>query len=268
MSAVNWSSVFNLTIITFFFFNFNLFLTASQKITTNLDYPCKPPYNSYPFCDTSLPITTRAQSLISHLTLPEKIQQLCNNASAIPRLGIPAYEWWSESLHGIATNGPGISFNGTIQAATSFPQVIVLASAFNRTLWYAIAAAIGVEARAMYNVGQAGLTFWAPNVNIFRDPRWGRGQETPGEDPMVASAFAVEFVRGFQKENSNDGGNVKRIVGKRSLSDGDGDGNTGLMLSACCKHLISYDLELWHNFTRYNFNSLVRFSFLVFVYVF
>ncbi|KAK1351654.1 putative beta-D-xylosidase 6 [Heracleum sosnowskyi] len=257
MSPVHWTSLLNFTIITFFLFNFNLFLTTSQAIITNPDYPCKPPYNSYPFCDTSLPILTRAQSLISHLTLPEKIQQLCNNVSAIPRLGIPAYEWWSESLHGIATNGPGISFNGTVKAATSFPQVIVIASAFNRTLWNAIGAAIGVEARAMYNVGQAGLTFWAPNVNIFRDPRWGRGQETPGEDPMVASAFAVEFVRGFQRENSNVGGNVKRNFGRRSLSDGDNDGNNGLMLSACCKHLISYDLELWHNFTRYNFNAVV-----------
>ncbi|XP_017215791.1 probable beta-D-xylosidase 6 [Daucus carota subsp. sativus] len=253
-----WNFLFSSIIITFLYFNLNLFLTNSETIVKNLEYPCKPPYNSYPFCDTSLPITTRAQSIISHLTLPEKIQQLCNNASGIPRLGIPAYEWWSESLHGIATNGPGITFNGTIQAATSFPQVIVTASAFNRTLWYAIGAAIGVEARAMYNVGQAGLTFWAPNINIFRDPRWGRGQETPGEDPMVASAFAVDFVRGFQREKaSGGGGNVKRVVRKRSLSDGDDDGNEGLMLSACCKHMIAYDLELWNNFARYNFNAVV-----------
>lgn len=112
----------------------------------------------------------------------------------------------------------------------------------------------------MYNVGQAGLTFWAPNINIFRDPRWGRGQETPGEDPMVASAFAIEFVRGFQRENSKfGGGNEDRIGGKRVLSD-DGDGSNGLMLSACCKHFTAYDLEKWEKYSRYNFNAVVRFS--------
>ncbi|KAL5709639.1 xylan 1,4-beta-xylosidase [Ranunculus cassubicifolius] len=198
-------------------------------------YPCKPPHhNSYTFCNTSLPISTRAQSIISLLTLTEKITQLCNNASAIPRLGIPAYEWWSESLHGIATNGPGVSFNGTIPSATSFPQVLVTAAAFNRSLWFEIGKAVAVEARAMYNVGQAGLTFWAPNINIFRDPRWGRGQETPGEDPMTASAYAIAYVKGFQ---------------------GGEDGP--LMVSACCKHFTAYDLENWGNFTRYTFNAVV-----------
>lgn len=87
----------------------------------------------------------------------------------------------------------------------------------------------------MYNLGQAGLTFWAPNINIFRDPRWGRGQETPGEDPMLASAFAVEYVTGFQ------GGNGEE-----------------LMLSACCKHFTAYDLEKWGNFSRYSFNAVVK----------
>ncbi|KAF8017459.1 hypothetical protein BT93_H2590 [Corymbia citriodora subsp. variegata] len=91
----------------------------------------------------------------------------------------------------------------------------------------------------MYNVGQSGLTFWAPNINIFRDPRWGRGQETPGEDPMVASAFAVEFVTGFQGSR-----------GGREEDD-------GLMLSACCKHFTAYDLEKWRNFSRYSFDAVV-----------
>lgn len=95
----------------------------------------------------------------------------------------------------------------------------------------------------MYNKGQAGLTFWAPNVNIFRDPRWGRGQETPGEDPMIASAFAIDFVKGFQGGNGDD-----------------------LMLSACCKHLTAYDLEKWGDFSRYNFNAVVRGFYLFFVF--
>lgn len=104
----------------------------------------------------------------------------------------------------------------------------------------------------MYNVGQAGLTFWAPNINVFRDPRWGRGQETPGEDPMVCSAYAVEFVKGFQgQKGKSEGGLVK----KRVLRE---DGEDGLMLSACCKHFTAYDLENWGNFSRYSFNAVVR----------
>lgn len=99
----------------------------------------------------------------------------------------------------------------------------------------------------MFNVGQAGLSFWAPNVNVFRDPRWGRGQETPGEDPMVGSAYAVEFVRGIQ--------GVEGI--KKVLNDHDGDDDDGLMVSACCKHFTAYDLEKWGEFSRYNFNAVV-----------
>ncbi|KAK4760913.1 hypothetical protein SAY87_005806 [Trapa incisa] len=198
-------------------------------------FPCSGhPYSSYPFCNTSLPIDARARCLTSLLRLHEKISLLSNNASAVPRLGLPAYEWWSESLHGIASNGPGVSFNGSIPSATSFPQVLLMAAAFNRSLWSSVGSAIAVEARAMYNTGQAGLTFWAPNINIFRDPRWGRGQETPGEDPMLVSAFAVEYVKGFQGRNGEE-----------------------LMVSACCKHFTAYDLEKWGNFSRYSFDAVV-----------
>lgn len=115
----------------------------------------------------------------------------------------------------------------------------------------------------MYNVGQAGLTFWAPNVNIFRDPRWGRGQETPGEDPMVASAYAVEFVKGFQgggKVRVGDEFGERRVLESSDDDDGESD---ELMLSACCKHLTAYDLEKWASFTRYNFNAVVRVLFFI-----
>ncbi|XP_057949592.1 probable beta-D-xylosidase 6 [Malania oleifera] len=238
------------------FFFIILFFSDPVTAKSIVEFPCNPPhYNSYPFCNTSLPKAARARSLISLLTLHEKIQQLCNNASAVPRLGIPAYEWWSESLHGVATNGPGVSFNGAVSAATGFPQVLLAVAAFNRTLWHSIASAIAIEARAMFNLGQAGLTFWAPTINLFRDPRWGRGQETPGEDPIVASAYAVEFVRGFQGGGVENGYGGKRIL-KGVGEDNDDDGGK-LMLSACCKHFTAYDLEMWGSFSRYNFNAVV-----------
>ncbi|GJT67264.1 probable beta-D-xylosidase 6 [Tanacetum coccineum] len=146
----------------------------------------------------------------------------------------------------------GINFVvGPIKAATSYPQVIVTTSSFNRSLWFSIASAIAVEARAMYNVGQAGLTFWAPTINVLRDPRWGRGQESPGEDPMVVSAYGVEYVTGFQGGGLRNGGAGGR---RRVLS-----GNRGeeLMVSACCKHFSAYDLENWGKYARYNFNAIV-----------
>ncbi|GER35573.1 glycosyl hydrolase family protein [Striga asiatica] len=109
--------------------------------------------------------------------------------------------------------------------------------------------AIGKEARAFYNVGQAkGLTFWAPNVNIFRDPRWGRGQETPGEDPLVAGQYAVAYVRGIQGDTFD---NNDTSGGKISIK-------YNLQASACCKHFTAYDLDKWNAVTRYSFNALVR----------
>ncbi|CAA7393967.1 unnamed protein product [Spirodela intermedia] len=229
-------------------------------------FPCtKTPHQTYSFCNSSLPVHLRAHDIVSRLDLREKFQLLSDAAAPVPRLGIPAYEWWSESLHGLAQNGPGVNFSGgPISAATVFPQVLLQAAAFNRTLWSSVASAIAVEARAMYNVGQAGLTFWAPNVNLFRDPRWGRGQETAGEDPMLASAFAVEYVKslqgGWSPQRHLGGGHRAGNQAKRSLlgsGDGGEDGDSPLMLSACCKHYAAYDLEAWGNFSRYTFNALV-----------
>ncbi|OVA14621.1 Glycoside hydrolase [Macleaya cordata] len=203
-----------------------------------------PSTESYKFCKTSLPISQRVEDLISHLTLDEKISQLGNTAPPIPRLGIPSYQWWSESLHGVSWVGPGIRYynGGTIGTATSFPQVILTASSFDTHLWYRIGQAIGIEARAVYNVGQAlGITFWAPNINIFRDPRWGRGQETPGEDPMVTSKYSVSYVRGIQGD-SFEGGKLDE---------------NHLQASACCKHFTAYDLDNWNGTTRYVFDARV-----------
>jgi beta-glucosidase len=142
----------------------------------------------------------RVKELISQMTLEEKISQLSHESAAIPRLGIPAYNWWNEALHGVARAG----------LATVFPQAIALAGTFDEDLIYRVASAISDEGRAKYNEavkqgnrGQYyGLTFWTPNVNIFRDPRWGRGQETYGEDPFLTGRIGLAFVRGLQGDDT------------------------------------------------------------------
>jgi beta-glucosidase len=138
----------------------------------------------------------RAAALVSRMTLEEKVLQMQNAAPAIPRLGIPAYDWWNEALHGVARAG----------LATVFPQAIGLAATWDTDLEHRIADVISTEARAKYNDALRhdvhsryhGLTFWSPNINIFRDPRWGRGQETYGEDPFLTSEMAIAFIRGMQ----------------------------------------------------------------------
>ncbi|CAM8942411.1 unnamed protein product [Rhodiola kirilowii] len=205
--------------------------------------PTDPKTKTLPFCNQSLSISTRARDLVSRLTLDEKIAQLVSSAEAIPRLSVPKFEWWSEALHGVV-DGKGVHFNwGKIKAATSFPQVILTAATFDSQLWYRIGQVIGREARAVYNEGETqGMTFWAPNINIFRDPRWGRGQETPGEDPLVAGKYAISFVRGLQGDSFQGG----------ALKYG------SLMASACCKHFTAYDLENWNGTTRYVFDAQVN----------
>ncbi|KAJ3700511.1 hypothetical protein LUZ61_004216 [Rhynchospora tenuis] len=208
-------------------------------------YSCDPSDYStqtYAFCKTTLPIEQRVQDLVSRLTIDEKISQLGDDSPAVPRLGVPAFKWWTEALHGMAYGGKGSihwSFSGIFKA-TSFPQVIVTAASFNPQLWYKIGEAISTEARGIYNNGQLeGLTLWGPNVNLFRDPRWGRGQETPGEDPLHISKYATMYVRGLQGD-SFEGGQAK-----------------ALKTSACCKHFTAYDLEKWGSASRYSFNAVV-----------
>ncbi|KAL4588653.1 hypothetical protein LXL04_001545 [Taraxacum kok-saghyz] len=188
-----------------------------------------------PFCNVHLPIAERVNDLLRRLTVKEKVGLLVDNATAVPRLGIQEYEWWSEALHGVSNVGPGTKFGGDFPGATAFPQVITTAASFNVTLWEEIGRVVSDEARAMYNGGVAGLTYWSPNVNIFRDPRWGRGQETPGEDPIVAGEYAARYVRGLQ-------GN---LPGDR------------LKVAACCKHYTAYDLDNWSGVDRFHFNAKV-----------
>src|SRR5881398_93044 len=148
------------------------------------------------YLDPSLPLEQRVNDLVSRMTLEEKVSQMQDVAPAIPRLSIPAYNWWNEGLHGVARAGN----------ATVFPQAIGLAATWDTDLIHRVADVISTEARAKYNdaiqhgnTGRYyGLTFWSPNINIFRDPRWGRGQETYGEDPYLTSRMGVAYVRGIQ----------------------------------------------------------------------
>ncbi len=151
----------------------------------------------HPYQNPDLPLEARVQDLIGRMTLEEKTSMMSNATPGVPRLGIPKYDWWSEALHGVANAG----------YATVFPQAIGLAAMWDAPLQERIAHVIGVEGRAKFNgyVGTPlegeifrGLTFWSPNINIFRDPRWGRGQETYGEDPYLTGRLGVAFVRGLQ----------------------------------------------------------------------
>src|SRR5579862_4578445 len=151
------------------------------------------------YLDPSQPIDARVADLIGRMTLEEKASQLVNQARAIPRLQVPAYDWWSEALHGVANAG----------TATVFPEPIGLAATFDDSLIHEMAIVIGTEARAKHDKAvragrrdiMEGLDFWSPNINIFRDPRWGRGQETYGEDPYLTARMGVAFVTGLQGDD-------------------------------------------------------------------
>ena len=151
------------------------------------------------YLNTSLPFEQRAADLVSRLTLEEKVQQMKDVAPAIERLGVPAYNWWNEALHGVARSG----------LATVFPQAIGFAATWDDSLVFRMATVISDEARAKHHeyvrngsFGRyQGLTFWSPNINLFRDPRWGRGQETYGEDPFLTGKLAVQFIRGLQGDD-------------------------------------------------------------------
>jgi|694.fasta_scaffold12657_8 beta-glucosidase len=152
--------------------------------------------SNWPFKDASKSIDQRLNNLLAQLNTEEKISLLGYKGKAIPRLRIPAYNWWNEALHGVARAGK----------ATVFPQAIAMAATFNDSLIGAVADVISTEARAKYNLAvqqnshiqYMGLTFWSPNINIFRDPRWGRGQETYGEDPFLTGTMGAAFVKGMQ----------------------------------------------------------------------
>ncbi|WP_152286488.1 glycoside hydrolase family 3 C-terminal domain-containing protein [Flavicella marina] len=175
-------SLLKILMLTLFFSK----ITSAQKI-------------DFSFQDSNLSIEQRAKILVSQMTLEEKLSQLLNTAPAIERLEVSSYDWWNEASHGVARNGK----------ATIFPQGIAIGASFDPSLANRVGTAISTEARAKYIISQkmgnhsryAGLTFWSPNINIFRDPRWGRGQETYGEDPYLMAKMGISFVKGLQGED-------------------------------------------------------------------
>ncbi|KAI3996271.1 hypothetical protein MKX01_026739 [Papaver californicum] len=213
-------------------------VVVSQSPVFACDVSKNPGLKNFSFCDSLLEISSRVADLVKRLTLQEKITFIVNKAGSVSRLGIPSYEWWSEALHGVSYVGPGTHFSNVVPGATSFPQPILTAASFNVSLFYAIGQVVSNEARAMYNVGLAGLTYWSPNINIYRDPRWGRGQETPGEDPLLSSRYGSAYVRGLQE------------TGDSSYPD-------RLKVAACCKHYTAYDVDNWKGFDRYTFDAKV-----------
>src|SRR5271165_6270703 len=150
------------------------------------------------YLNQAFPPQQRAADLVHRMTVEEKVTQLVNQSRAVPRLNIPDYDWWSEALHGVARDG-----------TTEFPEPVGLAATFDSDAIHRMAIVIGTEARASYVRGMRdghsdifeGLDFWAPNINIFRDPRWGRGQETYGEDPFLTARMGVAFVTGMQGDD-------------------------------------------------------------------
>ena len=183
-----------------------VYVRSAFRLFVFISYTVFPVYAQTPstttrpiYLDASQPVEKRVDDLVSRMTLEEKASQLVNQARAIPRLEVPAYDWWSEALHGVARAG----------TATVFPEPIGLAATFDTPLIHEMAVVIGTEARAKHNQAlraghsniMEGLDFWSPNINIFRDPRWGRGQETYGEDPFLTAKMGVAFVTGMQGDD-------------------------------------------------------------------
>src|SRR5437764_6811887 len=181
---------------------FALIVAVSSQSSAQATSPASsqsvaPDLSKAPFRNPALPIEQRVNDLVSRMTLEEKVSQMVHTAAAIPRLGIPEYNWWSEGLHGAAREG----------YATVFPQAIGLAATFDPDLLKKEADVIATEFRVKYDArvrekGYSdwyhGLTVWSPNINIFRDPRWGRGQETYGEDPFLTAQMGTAYVAGLQ----------------------------------------------------------------------
>ncbi|KAI0432351.1 glycoside hydrolase family 3 protein [Xylaria sp. FL1042] len=195
-------------------------------------------------CDSTAPPAERAAALIDVWNITEKLANFINTSPGTARLGLPPYEWWSEALHGVAFS-PGVAFSasGEYSGATSFASPILMSAAFDDELIHAVADAVSTEARAFSNAGRAGLDYWTPNINPYKDPRWGRGSETPGEDPFRIKKYVKALTEGLQGTE-----NTTKVI-------------------ATCKHYAAYDLENWHGIERHAFDAIVTMQDLVEYYL-
>lgn len=214
-------------------------VAASQTVLGAFPDCANGPLKSNLVCNASADPVSRAKALVDALTLEELVNNTVNASPGVPRVGLPPYNWWSEALHGVARS-PGTNFStvpgSPFSSATSFPQPIILGATFDDDLIHSIATVISTEARAFNNAGRAGLDFFTPNINPFKDPRWGRGQETPGEDPYHIAQYVYQLITGLQGGLSPDP--YYKVV-------------------ADCKHFAGYDLEDWHGNNRMAFNAVI-----------
>ena len=201
---------------------------------------------SHAWCNATLPIADRVEDMITRMSVDEKISSLRDASAPIPSLDLPYYDWWSEATHGVASGYHGAHNTVEEPYQTNFPFPITTAMSFNRTLWHAIGSSIGREARAFMNQGNAFSTFWAPVINLAREPRWGRNIECPGEDPYLSGQYAVAFVKGMQIAPEDPG---------------------HLQASACCKHYAANSMEHategGQTHTRHNFDANITMQDLV-----
>ncbi|OGE51043.1 hypothetical protein PENARI_c015G01191 [Penicillium arizonense] len=196
----------------------------------------------------------RAAALVASMNITEKLGNLIEASTGSSRLGLPPYNWWNEALHGVGFSDGvdfGVNFSivtenpiGEFSYATSFATPLLLAAAFDDEMIYQVADTISTEARAFSNAGHAGLDYWTPNVNPYRDPRWGRGSETPGEDPRRIKGYAAHFLRGLGGDQNST---------KKTLTN--------------CKHYAGYDLETWGGYSRYGFKANITMQDLVEYYL-
>jgi len=191
------------------------------KSVSKLHNPCLDPaegFASMPWCNSALPIDQRVDDMISRMTTAEKICSLDSGACAVESLGLREYNWWSEATHGISH----VSNNKETPYETNFAFPITTAMSFNRSLWHVTGQRIGIEARAFMNAGNAYSTYWAPVINLAREPRWGRNLETPGEDPYLSGEYATQFVQGLERHPED---------------------KEHIQASACCKHYVGNEME-------------------------
>ncbi|KNG50748.1 glycoside hydrolase family 3 protein [Stemphylium lycopersici] len=215
--------------------------TVSTSQTIGPDCQNGPLSNNL-ICDVYASPPERAAALVAAMETQEKLDNLVSKSKGVPRLGLPAYNWWGEALHGVA-GAPGINFTEPFSNATSFPMPLLMSAAFDDDLIYQIANVIGNEARAFGNGGVASVDYWTPDINPFRDPRWGRGSETPGEDILRIKGYTKHLLAGLEGNQTQ-----RKII-------------------ATCKHYVGYDMEAWGGTNRHRFDAKTTMQDLVEYYM-